>query len=206
MKRRLLRGRAGRQPGPVELIGSIDIRPLAILLALLVAMATLVGRHPTHATLISLSDGLGDHLLLADNNPDPSINDSVADIRLVLTEDMRILWDDESISQSTLVALLQEIQVSPTLPVLEFEPQAQAAYGLTAKLIHVLNESGVPYRIAGMGEHCRFDYRPGTNVLVSNETSLSIAVTVFVDSDDDLLRQEIPRGDDPCEPRFAIQS
>ncbi|MBA4165584.1 MAG: biopolymer transporter ExbD, partial [Erythrobacter sp.] len=63
--------------------------------------------------------------------------------KLVLTQDNRILWNAEEINQGQLVSLLQDSLTLSVEPELQFEPEAQASYDLSAKVINIIKASGV---------------------------------------------------------------
>ena len=55
----------------------------------------------------------------------------------------QILWNGETISQGQLVTLLQESTRMAVEPELQFEPEAQASYDLSAKVLQIIKASGV---------------------------------------------------------------
>jgi len=63
--------------------------------------------------------------------------------KLVLTYDNKILWNANPIDQSTLVTLLNDSKNMPVEPELQFQPEPQAAYDLSAKVLQVIKASGV---------------------------------------------------------------
>lgn len=63
--------------------------------------------------------------------------------KIVLTPANEILWNGTSITQGQLVGNLQATRALPTEPELQFEPDPQAAYDLTAKVVHIIKVSGV---------------------------------------------------------------
>ena len=75
------------------------------------------------------------------NNPPPLVEPTKN--KLVLTPDDQILWNGTPIDQGQLVnALQQSMQMTPE-PELQFEPESQASYDLSAKVLHTIKESGV---------------------------------------------------------------
>lgn len=75
------------------------------------------------------------------NNPPPLVEPTKN--KLVLTPDDQILWNGQPIDQGQLVnALQQSMQMTPE-PELQFEPESQASYDLSAKVLHTIKESGV---------------------------------------------------------------
>lgn len=75
------------------------------------------------------------------NNPPPIVEPTKN--KLVLTPDDQILWNGQPIDQGQLVtALQQSMQMTPE-PELQFEPESQASYDLSAKVLHTIKTSGV---------------------------------------------------------------
>jgi len=74
-----------------------------------------------------------------DNPPpvDPVVN------KLVLTPDNQILWNGTDISPSELATNLQTSIEMPVEPELQFEPEAEASYDLSAKVLNIIKASGV---------------------------------------------------------------
>jgi len=74
-------------------------------------------------------------------NPPPLVEPTKN--KLVLTPDDQILWNGTPIDQGQLVqALQQSMQMNPE-PELQFEPEAQASYDLSAKVLQTIKNSGV---------------------------------------------------------------
>lgn len=73
---------------------------------------------------------------------DPPLMDPVIN-KLVLSQDNRILWNAEEINQGQLVTMLQQSLTLPIEPELQFEPEAQASYDISAKVINIIKASGV---------------------------------------------------------------
>ena len=71
------------------------------------------------------------------NNVDPIKN------KIVLTPAGEILWNAESINQNQLVANLQQTLTFAVEPELQFEPEANASYDLSAKVLNIIKASGV---------------------------------------------------------------
>lgn len=71
------------------------------------------------------------------DNVDPVKN------KVVLTPQDEILWNGNAISQNQLMANLQETLRFPVEPELQFEPEAQASYDLSSKVLNVIKGSGV---------------------------------------------------------------
>jgi biopolymer transport protein ExbD len=71
------------------------------------------------------------------NNVDPIKN------KIVLTPNGEILWNGTSINQNQLVANLQQTLSFAVEPELQFEPEANASYDLSAKVLNIIKGSGV---------------------------------------------------------------
>jgi biopolymer transport protein ExbD len=63
--------------------------------------------------------------------------------KIVLTPDNQILWNANAINQNQLVANLLASKAMKPEPELQFEPDPQAGYDLTAKVVHIIKSSGV---------------------------------------------------------------
>ncbi len=63
--------------------------------------------------------------------------------KIVLTPAGEILWNGESINQNQLVANLQQTLTFAVEPELQFEPEANASYDLSAKVLNIIKGSGV---------------------------------------------------------------
>ncbi|ANU06635.1 ExbD/TolR family protein [Paraurantiacibacter namhicola] len=80
--------------------------------------------------------------------PQPNPDQQLPDIdpvknKLVLLADDTILWNGEPIDQGGLVANLQESLTFAIEPELQFEPEANASYDLSAKVLQIIKGSGV---------------------------------------------------------------
>lgn len=63
--------------------------------------------------------------------------------KLVLTPDDQILWNGNPINQAQLEAALQQSLSMNPEPELQFEPESQASYDLSAKVLQTIKTSGV---------------------------------------------------------------
>ena len=75
-------------------------------------------------------------------NPPPDMVDPIKN-KIVLTTDNQILWNGEPITDNTLVSNLQTSLTYAVEPELQFEPEAQASYDLSAKVLNIIKGSGV---------------------------------------------------------------
>jgi biopolymer transport protein ExbD len=81
-------------------------------------------------------------LPVADPNPPENMVDPVKN-KIVLTVNNEILWNGEPITQNVLVSNLQQSLTFPVEPELQFEPEANASYDLSAKVINIIKASKV---------------------------------------------------------------
>ena len=80
--------------------------------------------------------------------PSPNPNDTPPPVdpiknKLVLTPNNEILWNGTPINQGELVSNLQTSLAMAVEPELQFEPEAQASYDLSAKVLNIIKASGV---------------------------------------------------------------
>jgi biopolymer transport protein ExbD len=94
--------------------------------------------------------------------PNPDATDIVDPIKnkIVITSNDQILWNAVPIDQNQLVGNLQASMAMPVEPELQYEPEANAGYDISAKVLHIIKASGVTkfgfvgnekYRIFGKG-------------------------------------------------------
>ena len=89
----------------------------------------------THAVNIDLPS--------PDPNPPPeNMIDPVVN-KVVLTPNGEILWNAIPINQGELVRNLQETRTLSIEPELQFEPEANASYELSAQVLNIIKNSGV---------------------------------------------------------------
>ena len=80
--------------------------------------------------------------------PVPNPNDTPPPVdpiknKIVLTPANEILWNGTAIDVGTLVANLQTSLTYAVEPELQFEPEANASYDLSAKVLNIIKSSGV---------------------------------------------------------------
>jgi biopolymer transport protein ExbD len=63
--------------------------------------------------------------------------------KIVLTPANEILWNAEVITDNQLVTLLSQSRAMAVEPELQFEPEPQASYDLSAKVLNIIKGSGV---------------------------------------------------------------
>ena len=62
---------------------------------------------------------------------------------MVLTPDGKILWNGQQVQSGELLALLKQTLTYPVEPELQFQPEQDASYDLTAKVLNIIKGSKV---------------------------------------------------------------
>ena len=84
--------------------------------------------------------------------------------KVVLTTDNQVLWNGNPINNGQLVSLLQESMKQPVEPELQFEPEANASYDLSARVLNIIKGSGVTaFGFVGNEQYSEFGKAPGAN-------------------------------------------
>jgi biopolymer transport protein ExbD len=112
----------------------MNMTPLIDVLLVLLIMFIITIPVATHAINIDLP--------APDPNSTPPPVDPVTN-KIVLTPDGQILWNGESIDQGGLVFNLQQSLTFAVEPELQFEPEANASYDLSARVLSLIKNSGV---------------------------------------------------------------
>ena len=82
--------------------------------------------------------------------------------KVVLTTDNQVLWNGNPINNGQLVSLLQESMKMPVEPELQFEPDANASYDLSARVLNIIKGSGVTkFGFVGNERYASFAKAPG---------------------------------------------
>ncbi|MES2698768.1 MAG: biopolymer transporter ExbD, partial [Pseudomonadota bacterium] len=69
-----------------------------------------------------------------------------------------ILWNGNPVNQNELVFQLQQTLTYPVEPELQFEPEAQASYELSANVLNIIKGSGVTkFGFVGNERYRQFD-------------------------------------------------
>ena len=81
--------------------------------------------------------------------------------KIVISPDNQILWNGGAISDSQLVTNLQATRALPVEPELQYQPDAQASYDLSVKVLNIIKQSGVTkFGFVGNEQYRAFDKAP----------------------------------------------
>lgn len=113
----------------------INTTPLIDVMLVLLIMFIITIPVATHSVDIDLP--------VAPDEPPPDRPVDPIKNKVVLTNDNKILWNGDVITDGELLALLKETMTYPVEPELQFEPEENAAYDLAAKVLNVIKGSQV---------------------------------------------------------------
>jgi len=112
----------------------MNMTPLIDVLLVLLIMFIITIPVATHSVDIDLPQ--------PNPNPPPVTIEPTKN-KLVLTAQEQILWNGQPITEGDLVTILQNtLNIQPE-PELQFEPEPQASYDLSAKVLQIIKASGV---------------------------------------------------------------
>ena len=130
----------------------MNTTPLIDVMLVLLIMFIITIPVATHAVNIDLPAPV-------DNPTNPPV-DPVKN-KVVLTTDNQILWNGNPISNGQLVSLLQEGLKMPVEPELQFEPDANASYDLSSRVLNIIKGSGVTaFGFVGNEQYSEFGKAP----------------------------------------------
>ena len=113
----------------------MNMTPLIDVLLVLLIMFIITIPVATHAVNIDLPS--------PDPNPPPQDQIDPVVNKIVLSPEGEILWNGDAINQSQLVRNLNVTLNMQPAPELQFEPDANASYDLSVKVLNVIKASGV---------------------------------------------------------------
>ena len=112
----------------------MNMTPLIDVLLVLLIMFIITIPVATHAVNIDLPSPV--------NNPDQPEVDPIKN-KIVITQDDVILWNAQPITEGELLGNLQESLGFAVEPELQYEPEANASYDKSAKVLDLIKRSGV---------------------------------------------------------------
>jgi biopolymer transport protein ExbD len=112
----------------------MNTTPLIDVMLVLLIMFIITIPVATHSVDIDLPSG--------QNPPSDAIVDTVKN-KVVLTTDNKVLWNGETVNTGQLVTLLKDSMALPVEPELQFQPEADASYDLSARVMNIIKGSGV---------------------------------------------------------------
>ncbi len=112
----------------------MNTTPLIDVMLVLLIMFIITIPVATHAVSIDLP---------APTPPPPMPPPKTDKNKVVLTATNQILWNGETVTDGQLLSLLQTTLTYPVEPELQFQPEPQAAYDISAKVLNIIKGSGV---------------------------------------------------------------
>ncbi|WP_298470403.1 hypothetical protein [uncultured Erythrobacter sp.] len=175
---------------------------MALLAVCLCAIGVILFKPIPHAFMVDLWDGETQHPLIVskaqtESELAPTVN------QLTFAEDDTMRWNGEPISAGQLVTLLDAVSDMDGKAVVDFEPEADASYDLSARILLILTQSGAHFRIAGMEKYCSF----GNGRWSSRGANGILAMThvIWIDPNaTPVTPYPAPLGVGECEPRFLV--
>jgi biopolymer transport protein ExbD len=113
----------------------INTTPLIDVMLVLLIMFIITIPVATHAVNIDLP--------APSQNPPPVKVDPVKNKIVLQREGNKVLWNDTQVNNAELVNLLKQSMEMKPEPELQFEPEANASYELSAAVLNIIKKSGV---------------------------------------------------------------
>jgi biopolymer transport protein ExbD len=130
----------------------MNVTPLIDVMLVLLIMMILSVPPATHAVNIDLP---------VPSQTPPTNIDPVKN-KIVITPDNLILWNGGPISEGQLVTNLEATKTIQPEPELQYQPDAQASYDLSVKVLNVIKQSGVTkFGFVGNEQYRSFTKAPG---------------------------------------------
>ena len=130
----------------------MNTTPLIDVMLVLLIMFIITIPVATHSVDIDLP--------VAQDTPDIPPPDTIKN-KVVLTQAGEILWNGEAVTGGQLVSLLKETLTYPTEPELQFQPEQDASYDLSAKVLNIIKGSKVTkFGFVGNEQYSEFDKSP----------------------------------------------
>jgi len=134
----------------------INTTPLIEVMLVLLIMFIITIPIATHSVYIDLP--------VPDNNPPPPNQIDSVKNKVVLTRDGEILWNGDSINGGELVRNLKLTLDMKPEPELQFQPEADASYDLSAKVLNIIKGSKVTkFGFVGNEQFSEFSKAPNAN-------------------------------------------
>lgn len=131
----------------------MNTTPLIDVMLVLLIMFIITIPVATHSVDIDLPSG---------ENPPNTVVVETTKNKIVLTKDNKVMWNDTAVNTGQLVTLLKETLAMPVEPELQFQPEADASYDLSARVLNIIKGSKVTkFGFVGNEQYAAFGKAPG---------------------------------------------